>query len=92
MRAYESAGIDLPHFAAFQYQASRPLGHSQLRPGDLLFWATDPSDSDTICHEAIYLGGRRMIQAPKTGWNVLVSDMWMWGPIQFYARPSRAYP
>ncbi|HTJ66214.1 MAG TPA: C40 family peptidase [Actinospica sp.] len=87
MRAYESAGIDLPHFAAFQYQASHPLSYSQLQPGDLLFWATNPNDSNTIYHEAIYLGSGRMVQAPKTGWNVMISDMWMWGPIQFYARP-----
>lgn len=87
MRAYESAGVDLPHFAAFQYQASHPLTYGQLRPGDLLFWATDQNDSNTIYHEAIYLGGGKMVQAPKTGWNVMISDMWMWGPIQFYARP-----
>ena len=87
MRAYESAGVDLPHFAAFQYQASHPLTYSELQPGDLLFWATDPSDSNTIYHEAIYLGGGKMVQAPKTGWDVMISDMWMWGPIQFFARP-----
>lgn len=87
MRAYESAGVDLPHFAAFQYQASHPLTYGQLRPGDLLFWATDQNDSNTIYHEAIYLGSGKMVQAPKTGWNVMISDMWMWGPIQFYARP-----
>jgi cell wall-associated NlpC family hydrolase len=87
MRAYESAGVDLPHFAAFQYQASHPLTYGQLQPGDLLFWATDAKDSNTIYHEAIYLGSGKMVQAPKTGWNVMISDMWMWGPIQFYARP-----
>jgi peptidoglycan DL-endopeptidase CwlO len=87
MRAYESAGIDLPHFAAFQYQASHPLSYGELQPGDLLFWATDPRDSNTIYHEAIYLGGGKMVQAPKTGWDVMISNMWMWGPIQFYARP-----
>ena len=87
MRAYESAGVDLPHFAAFQYQASHSLAYGQLQPGDLLFWATDPHDSNTIYHEAIYLGSGKMVQAPKTGWNVMISDMWMWGPIQFYARP-----
>jgi cell wall-associated NlpC family hydrolase len=88
MRAWEAAGVDLPHYAAFQYQASHPIGYSDLRPGDLLFWATDPSDSDTIYHEAIYIGGQQMIQAPRTGENVEVSSMWMWGPIQFYARPD----
>jgi len=87
MRAYGAAGIDLPHFAAFQYAASHPLTYGQLRPGDLLFWASDPKESGTIYHEAIYLGGQQMVQAPKTGWDVMVSNMWMWGPIQFYARP-----
>ena len=87
MRAYEAAGVDLPHFAAFQYAVSHPLAYGQLHPGDLLFWATDPKDPSTIYHEAIYLGGRQMVQAPKTGWDVMVSDMWMWGAIQFYARP-----
>jgi cell wall-associated NlpC family hydrolase len=88
MRAWEAAGVYLPHFAAFQYQASHPIGYGDLRPGDLLFWATDGSDSDTIYHEAIYIGNQQMIQAPRTGENVEISPMWMWGAIQFFARPD----
>ena len=88
MRAWGSAGIELPHFAAFQYRASHPIGYADLRPGDLLFWATDGSDSNTIYHEAIYIGGQRMIQAPRSGEDVEISSMWMWGAIQFYARPD----
>ncbi|MGH6656191.1 MAG: NlpC/P60 family protein [Actinocrinis sp.] len=88
MRAWESAGVMLPHFAAFQYQASHPIAYGDLRPGDLLFWATDDGDSNTIYHEAIYLGGQRMIQAPRSGENVEISSIWMWGPIQFFARPD----
>jgi cell wall-associated NlpC family hydrolase len=88
MRAWRAAGVGLPHFAAFQYQAGHPLTYDQLNPGDLLFWATDPKDSNTIYHEAIYVGGQQMIQAPKTGQDVEVSSIWMWGPIQFYARPD----
>lgn len=88
MESWASAGVYLPHFAAFQYQASHPISYGELRPGDLLFWATDGADSNTIYHEAIYLGDQRMIQAPRTGENVEVSSIWMWGPIQFYARPD----
>lgn len=88
MRAWEAAGVYLPHFAAFQYQASHPIGYSDLRPGDLLFWATDGGDSDTIYHEAIYIGNQQMIQAPRSGENVEISPMWMWGSIQFFARPD----
>jgi peptidoglycan DL-endopeptidase CwlO len=87
MRAYEAAGVRLPHFAAFQYAASHPLARSQLQPGDLLFWATNPRKPATIYHEALYLGGGRMVQAPKSHWRIAVASMWMWGPIQFYARP-----
>lgn len=88
MQAWASAGVYLPHFAAFQFQASHPIGYDDLRPGDLLFWATDGNDSDTIYHEAIYIGGQQMIQAPRTGDNVEISSMWMWGAIQFFARPD----
>lgn len=88
MRAWESAGVMLPHFAAFQYQSSHPLGYGDLRPGDLLFWATDSTDSDSIYHEAMYIGGQQMIQAPRSGENVEISSMWMWGPVQFFARPD----
>jgi peptidoglycan DL-endopeptidase CwlO len=88
MQAWASAGVYLPHFAAFQYQSSHPIGYDDLRPGDLLFWATDGHDSDTIYHEAIFLGGQQMIQAPRTGEDVEISSIWMWGPIQFFARPD----
>jgi cell wall-associated NlpC family hydrolase len=88
MRAWGTVGVSLPHFAAFQYQSSHPIGYGDLRPGDLLFWATDGSDSASIYHEAIYLGNQQMIQAPRSGENVEISSIWMWGPIQFFARPN----
>jgi len=88
MRAWASAGVYLPHFAALQYQASHAIGYGDLRPGDLLFWATDAGDSNTIYHEAIYLGNQKMIQAPRSGENVEISPMWMWGAVQFFARPD----
>jgi cell wall-associated NlpC family hydrolase len=87
MRAYQAAGVRLPHFAAFQYANSHPLARGQLQRGDLLFWATSPRNPATIYHEAIYLGGGLMVQAPKSHWRISVADMRMWGPIQFYARP-----
>ena len=88
MQSWASAGVYLPHFAAFQYQASHPISYGDLRPGDLLFWATDGQDPETIYHEAIYIGGQEMIQAPRTGEDVEISSMWMWGAIQFFARPE----
>ena len=45
---------------------------SQLEPGDLLFYHTDPTDPGYISHVAIYLGNGWMIQAPQTGMDVEV--------------------
>lgn len=78
--AYRQAGIDLPRTAAQQYAAIAtkvPLG--QLQPGDLLFWATDPSDPATIHHVAIYLGGTQMLAAPHTGTVVQIQPVYLDG-------------
>ena len=45
---------------------------SQLQPGDLLFYHTDPTDPGYISHVAVYLGDGKMVQAPETGENVEV--------------------
>ena len=45
---------------------------SQLQPGDLLFYHTDPTAPGYISHVAIYLGNGWMIQAPQPGENVEV--------------------
>jgi peptidoglycan DL-endopeptidase CwlO len=45
---------------------------SQLEPGDLLFYHTDPSDPTYISHVAIYLGHGMMEQAPEPGMDVQV--------------------
>ncbi len=45
---------------------------SQLQPGDLLFYHTDPTAPGYISHVAIYLGNGWMIQAPQPGMDVEV--------------------
>lgn len=67
LRAYESAGINLPRVSRDQYNAGAMLPVRQAQPGDLLFWAYDPSNPSTIHHVAMYLGGNRMVEAQQTG-------------------------
>ena len=74
--AYGHAGIGLPRTARPQFRATRPVPPSQLLPGDLLFFATDKSNWDTIHHVGIYLGGGRMVHAPTTGDVVRVAPVW----------------
>ena len=77
--AYGSAGIALPRVAADQWNVGRQVGLGELLPGDLLFWATDPTDASTIHHVAIYIGGGMMIAAPHTGDFVKVQPVYMDG-------------
>jgi cell wall-associated NlpC family hydrolase len=66
------AGVAMPRVAADQARTGPLLRLGQLRPGDLLFYHTDPTAPNYISHVAIYIGGGWMLQAPETGMNVEV--------------------
>ncbi|MGH3938083.1 MAG: C40 family peptidase [Pseudonocardiaceae bacterium] len=63
MRAYESAGVTLPRTSREQYWAGNHVPVREAQPGDLLFWAYDTSDPDSIHHVAMYLGDGQMVEA-----------------------------
>ncbi len=86
MRAWERAGIPLPHFAADQYARSQPVSYSQLQPGDLVFWSHDGTPQD-IYHVALYTGDDQIIEAPRTGAVVKTASLWIMGQPTYYARP-----
>jgi peptidoglycan DL-endopeptidase RipA len=44
-----------------------------LRPGDLVFFAHNPSNPSTIHHVGIYIGNGQMVEAPFTGARVRIS-------------------
>ena len=71
--AYAQAGISIPRNSRAQYAALPKVASNALRAGDLVFWANDPSDPDTIRHVAIYLGDGKVVQAPQSGDVVKVS-------------------
>lgn len=67
--------LQLPRTASAQYDATsvRPVARADLQPGDLLFWS---HGGDTgIYHVALYAGGGRMLEAPRTGENVKVAPL-----------------
>lgn len=67
LTSFASAGITLPRTAREQYTAGQHIPVAQAQPGDLLFWAYDPTDPTTIHHVALYLGNNTIIEAPRTG-------------------------
>ena len=62
----------MPRVAADQALSGPAVPVSQLAPGDLLFYHTDPTAPGYISHVAIYLGNGWMIQAPRPGLAVEV--------------------
>jgi peptidoglycan DL-endopeptidase CwlO len=66
------AGVVMPRVAADQALTGPAVPISQLYPGDLLFYHTDPTAPGYISHVAIYLGDGEMIQAPMPGLDVEV--------------------
>jgi cell wall-associated NlpC family hydrolase len=67
MMAWRHAGIRLDHYSAAQYDEGTHVSRSELRPGDLVFYADNTNDPSTIHHVGIYVGGGQMINAPQTG-------------------------
>ena len=70
--SFAQAGVALPRTAADQARTGPAVPASQLEPGDLLFYHTDPTAPGYISHVAIYLGQGWMIQAPQPGLRVQV--------------------
>jgi peptidoglycan DL-endopeptidase RipA len=85
--AYAQAGILISRNSRAQFTSLPRVPVADLQPGDLVFWATDPADPNTIHHVALYLGHERVLQAPESGDIVKVSDMW-WTGYAGAARPT----
>ena len=67
MRAYQTAGVSLPHSSAAQSRMGKSIPFSQKKPGDLLFFGRP------VSHVGIYLGGGKMVHAPRSGSRVKVA-------------------
>lgn len=62
--AWRSAGRQLPRTSRAQYAGTRRVAISQLRPGDLLFFA---KPGRAIHHVGMYIGGDQMVEASRRG-------------------------
>ena len=67
MRAYQTAGVSLPHSSAAQSRMGKSIPFSQKKPGDLMFFGRP------VSHVGIYRGGGKMVHAPRSGSRVKVA-------------------
>ncbi len=66
MRAFQKAGVSLPHSSRVQVKYGKSISYTNVKPGDLLFFGKP------ISHVSIYMGGGKMVQAPRPGKRVEV--------------------
>ncbi|MCD0447880.1 C40 family peptidase [Actinocorallia sp. API 0066] len=77
--AFAQAGVRLPRVAADQARTGPVVPFDKARVGDLLIWANDPTAPGRISHIALYLGGDKMLVAPRTGDHVKIQKVYFKG-------------
>jgi cell wall-associated NlpC family hydrolase len=88
MVAWAHAGVQLAHWTGYQWQSGPHVPLSQLQRGDLLFFATNTSDPNTIHHVGIFIGNGMMVDAPHTGAFVRIDGMYSPGGLIGAVRPA----
>jgi cell wall-associated NlpC family hydrolase len=68
MRAYQQAGVRLPHSSRAQFGYGRSISRSNLQAGDLVFFGSP------ISHVGIYIGKNKMVHAPRPGARVQIAE------------------
>ncbi|WP_370414465.1 NlpC/P60 family protein [Streptomyces fradiae] len=79
--AWRAAGVDLPRTTWDQVKVGTRVATADLLPGDLVFFYDD------ISHVGIYIGGGKMIHAPKPGAYVREESIY-YMPIYGSVRPA----
>ncbi|MFM7874883.1 MAG: C40 family peptidase [Actinomycetota bacterium] len=68
MRAFEQAGVRLPHSSRAQFNYGRSIARNNLLPGDLVFFGSP------ISHVGVYIGKGKMVHAPRPGARVQIVE------------------
>ncbi|HEV3380759.1 MAG TPA: C40 family peptidase [Trebonia sp.] len=81
MMAYRSAGIYIDRTSQEQWATQTRVPASQVRPGDLVFFAGADGTPAAPGHVGLVIGGGKMIEAYATGFPIRIST---------YGRPTSA--
>lgn len=81
LKAWEAAGVNLPHSSRSQYAVSTKISKSQLVQGDLVFFYGRRS------HVGLYAGNGMVLHAPRPGKSVTYIKM-SYMPVNGYGRPG----
>jgi cell wall-associated NlpC family hydrolase len=79
MIAWQHAGVSILHYTGDQWVEGVHVSLNDLQRGDLVFYATNNADPNTIHHVGIYIGGGNMVDAPYTGVDVRIDSIYQPG-------------
>jgi cell wall-associated NlpC family hydrolase len=68
---YQMRGVTIPCDADAQAKAGTPVARADLKPGDLVFFATN----GFVHHVGIYVGNNNMLDSPQTGTVVRIDSL-----------------
>jgi peptidoglycan DL-endopeptidase CwlO len=81
MMAYRQAGIYIARTSQAQWATEQHVPASQVRPGDLVFFAGSDGTPTAPGHVGMVIGGGKMIEAYATGYPIRIST---------YGKPTSA--
>ena len=81
---YQSSGVEIPRVSGDQYAAGQLISAADARPGDLAFH-NNPGQ-----HVMVYVGDGKVVEAQKSGTNIMFSDAAARGVTQYVRVVSSA--
>ena len=70
MKVLQNFGISLPHYSGSQAKMGRAVKSSEMKPGDLVFYA---GSSGVVNHVAMYIGGGQVVHAASSRSGIKIS-------------------
>ncbi|HIQ72882.1 MAG TPA: SH3 domain-containing protein [Candidatus Cottocaccamicrobium excrementipullorum] len=70
MQVMRNFGISLPHYSGSQARMGKAVSSSEMRPGDLIFYA---NSSGTVNHVAMYIGNGQIVHAASRRSGIKIS-------------------
>ena len=70
MQVMKQFGVSLPHYSGAQAKMGKPVKSSEMRPGDLIFYA---NSGGTVNHVAMYIGNGQIVHAASRKSGIKIS-------------------
>ena len=70
MQVMRQFGVSLPHYSGAQAKMCKPVKSSEMRPGDLIFYA---NSGGTVNHVAMYIGNGQIVHAASKKSGIKIS-------------------